>query len=138
MNILGEAQIAAAFTLLGERLAGESLGPFRLVICGGAGLISMSLVSRATRDVDIVALMTETNTLISPDPIPRDLARMARIVVDQGAGKHLTDLLHLDPTDPELEQAARWAVTHDTSVGFHTTLKEMFMKIGRGDVAGRI
>jgi carotenoid cleavage dioxygenase-like enzyme len=55
-----------------------------------------------------------------------------------GPGKHLADLLSLDPTDIELEQAAKWALTHDISEGFHTTLNEIFIKIGRDDVAGRI
>jgi hypothetical protein len=196
MKHLGEAQIEAAFKLLGERLHSESLGSFRLVICGGASLISMSLISRATRDVDVVALMTEENALVSPDPIPDDLARMARIVAedldldenwlntgpkdifhmglpegfsqrltrrdyganltvffsgrldqihfkvyaaaDQGAGKHLADLLSLNPTDLELEQAAKWTLTHDVSKDFHNTLKDMFMRIGRENVAERI
>jgi len=196
MKRLEKTQIEEALVLLGEHLRSGNLGPFRLVVCGGAGLIAMSLISRATRDVDIIALMSEENELISPEPIPQDLAQMARIVsedldldehwlntgpkdifqmglpegfvqrltkrdygtaltiyfsgrldqihfkvyaaADQGPGKHLADLLSLNPTDIELEQAAKWALTHDISEGFHMTLIEMFIKIGREDVAGRI
>jgi len=36
--------------------------------------------------------------------------------VDQGAGKHFDDLIALKPTSDELENAARWTMTHDVSV----------------------
>lgn len=196
MQYLEKTQIDAVFRLLGERLQSDNLGPFRIVICGGASLISMSLVSRATSDVDVVALMSEENLLISPDPLPQDLEETAKIVaddmdldehwlntgpkdifqmglpegflqrlierkhgshlsvyfasrldqihfkvyaaVDQGPGKHLTDLQSLDPTDIELEQAVKWVITHNTSEAFHSTLKTMLVQIGYEDVAGRI
>lgn len=196
MNNLQRTQIETAFTLLGERLQSEKLGPFRLVVCGGASLIAMSLISRATRDVDIVALIDEKNNLISPEPIPPDLANMAKVVADdldldenwlntgpkdifkfglpdgflqrltkkeygtslvvyfsgrldqvyfkvyaaadQGPGKHLTDLLHLEPTDMELEEAANWAMTHDISETFRSTLRDMFIKIGHENAARRL
>jgi hypothetical protein len=38
--------------------------------------------------------------------------------VDQGAGKHLSDLQALDPTTQELLVAAAWSETHDASDGY--------------------
>ena len=57
---------------------------------------------------------------------------------DQGGGRHLDDLLALDPTAEELERAARWARTYDPSEGFAWLLRELLRKIGHGTVADRI
>ena len=50
--------------------------------------------------------------------------------VDQGAGKHLDDLLALKPTEIEMEQAARWSMTHDVSEGYRQNLKSLLEYIG--------
>jgi hypothetical protein len=53
MNSLNPEQIVSSLQLLGEILALERLGPFRIAVCGGAGLIACALVSRqTTRDVE--------------------------------------------------------------------------------------
>jgi hypothetical protein len=57
--------------------------------------------------------------------------------VDQGAGKHLDDLLALKPTSDELENAARWTMTHDVSEGFKQNLKSLLNYLGFKDVAER-
>lgn len=57
---------------------------------------------------------------------------------DQGAGKHFDDLLALGPTADELENAARWSMTHDESEGFRQILKELLKHMGYGDVANRL
>jgi len=57
--------------------------------------------------------------------------------VDQGAGKHLDDLLALKPTSDEIEQAARWSMTHDISEGFKQSLKGLLGYLGFKDVAER-
>ena len=200
MEALDRTQIERALGLLGEHLQDENLGPFRLVVCGGASLISLSLVSRTTKDVDIIALLDERDQLVSPDPLPPALLRMAKIVAedldlderwlnnepsrsaggifqmglpdglagrltardygrnltvhfvsrldqiyfkvysaaDRGAGRHLSDLLGLKPTEEELEQAARWSMTHDTSEEYRITLRSMFEQLGYDNVAKRI
>lgn len=46
-------------------------------------------------------------------------------VVDQGPGKHSSDLEALEPSEEEFLSAARWARTHDPSPGF----KEVLLKI---------
>lgn len=59
-------------------------------------------------------------------------------VVDQGAGKHLDDLLTLKPTSEEIGQAACWTMTHDVSEGFKQNLKALLNHLGFGDVAERL
>jgi hypothetical protein len=58
--------------------------------------------------------------------------------VDQGAGKHLDDLLALKPASDEIEQAARWSMTHDVSEGFKQSLKGLLDYLGFKDVAERL
>ena len=58
--------------------------------------------------------------------------------VDQGAGKHLDDLLVLKPTSDELGNAARWTMTHDISEGFKQNLKSLLNYLGFKDVAERL
>ncbi len=56
--------------------------------------------------------------------------------VDQG-GKHFDDLQALKPTSRELEEAARWSMTHDPSEGFRVILIDFLRKIGHDDVAAK-
>jgi hypothetical protein len=58
--------------------------------------------------------------------------------VDQGAGKHLDDLLALKPTSEEIEHAARWSMTHDVSEGFKGSLKILLNHMGFNNVAERL
>ncbi len=57
---------------------------------------------------------------------------------DQGGGRHLDDLLGLEPTAAELANAARWARTYDPSEGFAWLLRELLRKMGHGAVADRV
>jgi hypothetical protein len=59
-------------------------------------------------------------------------------IVDQGAGKHLDDLLALQPSAVELQQAARWSMTHDVSEGFRQSLKDFLRYMGHENVADRL
>ena len=59
-------------------------------------------------------------------------------VVDQGAGKHLDDLMALNPTEEELEKAARWSMTHDISAGFRQGMKDVLTHMGYGNVAKKL
>jgi len=55
-----------------------------------------------------------------------------------GSGRHLTDLLELEPSPDEIERAARWAMCQDPSEGFLMVLKDMLRKVGYEQVADRI
>lgn len=57
---------------------------------------------------------------------------------DQGAGRHVDDIRDLHPTAMEIEQAARWAMTHDASEGFRQILISMLGQLGYAQVASRI
>lgn len=58
--------------------------------------------------------------------------------VDQGPGKHLQDLMQLNPNQDEIFAASKWALTQDCSFGFKKILIEMLNEIGFKDVAERI
>ncbi|MCF7818124.1 MAG: hypothetical protein K9M54_09610 [Kiritimatiellales bacterium] len=57
---------------------------------------------------------------------------------DSGPGRHVDDLLKLEPTSPEIEIAAKWALTHDSSPGFRMMLVSMLSQLGYCDVAESI
>lgn len=83
MNRFDSERIEQALQLLGDRLALANVGPYSLVVCGGAALISCGLVSRmTTHDVDIVAMMNMGADLVSPDPLPEELIRIASQVAE--------------------------------------------------------
>ena len=48
---------------------------------------------------------------------------------------HIADLHALNPTDAELEAAARWAMTHDVSESFRCVLKELLTEMNHESVA---
>ncbi|MFH1353284.1 MAG: DUF6036 family nucleotidyltransferase [bacterium] len=77
-------QLEKALRLLGKKLELKNSPLFELVVCGGSSLIISGLVSRATKDVDVVAIrkMDEKGNLIfkSPLPVPVILINTARDV----------------------------------------------------------
>lgn len=54
-------------------------------------------------------------------------------MVDQGGGRHETDLRALDPTTAELIEAARWSMTQDPSPGYREVLVEALRYLGVDD-----
>jgi hypothetical protein len=57
---------------------------------------------------------------------------------DQGAGRHLRDLLDLKPAAGELLAAARWTLTQDSSEGFRLVLADLLKHLGRGNLIDQI
>jgi hypothetical protein len=74
---INQASLDKALNLLSGRLDLSQTEPVRLVICGGAALIATNLRQRTTRDMDVVALMSATHELVSPDPLPDYLLKAA-------------------------------------------------------------
>lgn len=72
-------KLIETFQLLDSRLQQAGSDKLELVICGGSALIATKLVSRTTKDVDIVALFKD-GQLIEPEPLPDVLVREAKIV----------------------------------------------------------
>lgn len=54
-------------------------------------------------------------------------------LVDQGPGKHESDLRALRPTSEELLAAARWARSHDPSPAFESVLEAALRHLGLDD-----
>lgn len=50
---------------------------YSLVVCGGSALLACELVSRVTKDVDVVALRDDTGELVSPAPLPEAIINAA-------------------------------------------------------------
>jgi Nucleotidyltransferase of unknown function (DUF6036) len=59
-------------------------------------------------------------------------------VADQRDDTHIADLRALKPTETELEDAARWAMTHDVSEGFRMVLIELLNQMGYESAAKNI
>jgi len=57
---------------------------------------------------------------------------------DAGPGRHVDDLLRLNPTKAELLSAARWTLTQDGSEGFVMILREMLKELGHEDIARQV
>jgi hypothetical protein len=183
---LDAEQAGALLAALGEQLALRE-ECYSLVVVGGSALLTLGLVARTTRDVDVLAIL-DGGELVSAEPLPPDLLEAAQVVardfglptdwlnagpaalldlglpegflqraeqrsygealtvlfasridqihfklyaaVDQGAGRHLADLQALEPTEPELLQAARWSRTHDPSEGYRSVLLELLAHLG--------
>ena len=74
-----------ALRLLNGRLVLAGTHRFNLVVCGGSALAATGLVTRTTKDVDIVALMNEDGVLLDPSPLPKALVRAAHeVALDLG------------------------------------------------------
>jgi hypothetical protein len=161
-----------------------------IVVVGGSALTALGLVRRATRDVDLLAIVANgelrpaeplsrvllaARAAVAADfglaenwlnPGPTDLLEwglpegfMSRVVtrsygttlvvhfagrldqihlklfamVDQGGGRHETDLRALSPTREELVAAARWSMTQDPSPGYRSVLEDALHVLGVGD-----
>lgn len=57
---------------------------------------------------------------------------------DQGPGRHVDDLIALQPTSDELLKAARWAFSHDVSPGFREIVRDVLTKLGHAGVAAQL
>lgn len=78
-------QLEDALTLLGELLRLAALPPQEIVICGGTSLIARGFVSRATKDVDILARRAKGAEFVSARVLPPEFMEAAnRVAADLG------------------------------------------------------
>jgi hypothetical protein len=82
MKPIDVEKLSVALSLLEERLRIAGAPKIALVVCGGSALIATQLVSRTTKDVDIVALMSATHDLVDPEPLPDSLIQAAKFVAE--------------------------------------------------------
>lgn len=66
---------------LAIRLEQNHAEPVELVVCGGSALILAGMISRTTRDIDVVALIRQ-GIICTPDPLPADLVLAIREVAE--------------------------------------------------------
>ena len=87
-NLLNARAIDKALKRLNSRMVYGEVAPVEIVVCGGAALIVNKLVSRSTRDVDIVALAHSrgANVELSREKLlPEEIRRLvAEIGIELG------------------------------------------------------
>lgn len=185
-----------ALSALAGFLEADGASPETLVVIGGSALITLGIVSRTTKDVDIMACVDPDRGLVDPRPMsealraaadkvarelqldphwlntgPADqvlaglpegfLSRLTRhdygpcltiffpdrfdlihlklfAIMDQGRGRHVSDLQALKPTEEELLLAARWVLTQDAGEDFPQIVRNTLTALGHGDLAARL
>ncbi len=80
-HLLKRDNLDKIFGLLDYRLRENNSSPIEIVVCGGTSLIWSGLVTRTTKDVDVVALVC-SGKLQSPDPLPEDLIKASNEVAE--------------------------------------------------------
>jgi hypothetical protein len=196
MTRLSSDSLEQALTALAGFLEADGAAHETLVVIGGGALIALGIVSRTTRDVDIMAGVDSERGLVDPRPLsqalqtaaakvaremrldpdwlnagPADqlltglpegfLSRLTRhdygaclticfpsrydlihlklfAIMDQGMGRHVTDLRALQPTDDELVLAARWVLTQDAGESFPDIVKTALKDLGYGPLVDRL
>lgn len=109
-----------ALKLLGEVLEGRYAGPFHLVVCGGAALREVEIVSRVTKDVDVLAVRGAVDGEVSaawplPEELKQSVAEVAAELGLPGDWLNASTSLLVGPLD-ELPREV-WSDLHETSYG---------------------
>lgn len=75
-----------ALMLLGEVMESRRIDPCHLVVCGGTALLAAGVISRSTKDVDVLALRGEVDGEIGTAwPLPDALKEaVAEVAVEMG------------------------------------------------------
>ncbi len=74
MPFNSKTEIDRILAALGDQLAAAGSEPLDLLVCGGSALHALHLVTRTTKDVDVVARIGGADALSRPDPFPPALA----------------------------------------------------------------
>lgn len=95
MSVQGQGHADELFAALGEQLAVQD-AQIELVVIGGSALLAIGLISRPTRDVDVVGLLTAEG-IADPRPLPEPVVvARARVARDFGLPE---DWLNTGPAD---------------------------------------
>jgi hypothetical protein len=140
MNRISSNTLNEALYALGAFLEEANAEPESFVLIGGSALLALGLVSRTTRDADIMAGVdarkgltprTYGSRLTIHLPDRYDLIHLKLFAaVDQGMGRHVTDLEALTPTDSEMLDAARWVLTQDGGEVFPAIVRDALKQMG--------
>jgi len=128
-----------ALHLLNGRLELAGTPRFNLVVCGGSALAATGLVTRTTKDVDIVALMDDDGVLLDPSPLPRALVREAREValdlglqqdwLNNGPSSDDGGLFRLGLPDGFVERLSWITIGERLTVGFISRYDQIHFKL---------
>ena len=66
---MDQSALDRAMTLLGNLMVARKRSPIHLVVCGGSALIALNLVTRTTKDVDVLATL-DGDQLHCARPLP--------------------------------------------------------------------
>ena len=66
---MDQSALDQAMTLLGNLMVARKRSPIHLVVCGGSALIALNLVTRTTKDVDVLATL-DGDQLHCARPLP--------------------------------------------------------------------
>jgi len=80
---LSQQNLDDALRLLGNLLAVRKTGGFWLVVCGGSALLAQKIISRATEDVDILAIRDWDGGVDGAYPLPEALKLAASEVAEE-------------------------------------------------------
>lgn len=118
---------------LGDQLEASGVN-YELVVIGGSALLALGVISRATRDVDLVAI-SDGLELRSAEPLPEPLER-ARDLVARDLGLPTswlnagpTDLLRLGLPEGFLDRVQRQEFGPGLSVLFASRLDQVYLKL---------
>lgn len=96
MKNLNSENLRATLNQFSELISLETDQCFELVVCGGSALIALALVTRTTRDIDVVAMIKD-GKLVDPMPLPAELVKTAgKIAAYSGMS---LDWLNTGPAD---------------------------------------
>jgi len=196
MSLIEPDTLEQALVALAAFLEADQANPERLVVIGGSALIALGIVSRTTRDMDIMAGVDPGLGLVDPRPLspallraagkvarelqldpnwlntgPADqiqaglpvgfLSRLTRrdygpyltifypdrfdlihlklfAAIDQGPGRHVSDLRALQATEDELLLSARWVLTQDAGDVFPQIVRNTLTSLGYENLANRL
>lgn len=196
MNPISADTLGQALSALAAFLEADRAEPENFVLIGGSALLALGLVSRTTRDADIMAGVDARLGLVDPRPMSDALRSAARRVareldldehwlntgpadqlltglpegflerltarsygpcltvhlpdrydlihlklfaaVDQGPGRHVTDLAALRPTDDEMLAAARWVLTQDAGEVFPAIVRDALNQMSHERIARQL
>lgn len=122
-----------ALAALSEQLSAAG-AHFELVIVGGSALVALGLVERATRDVDVLGILSETG-LSSSEPFPEVLATaVARVARDLGLPADWLNsgpsaLLDLGLPKGFLDRAHRVEIGHGLVVFYADRYDQIHLKL---------
>jgi len=133
MDALDQKRTHELLAAVGEQLATRGAHT-ELVVIGGSALLAVGLISRPTRDVDIVALLAG-QTLIDPRPLPAELvAARDRVARDFGLPENWlnaapADLLDFGLPEGFVERLERQDYGGSLTVHFASRFDQIHFKL---------